>query len=143
MDEMTDSRSKIFVSYTSRDSLVTLQLLSQLADTLSPLGTVFIDCLHNTSENPQRKVMEELKSSSAMVVVVSPALMESPWVRLEIECAASKKIPILGYCYPSELGQNTHQIKVDKELYENVPEYKAATFTLRLKCRAARSRLHQ
>lgn len=88
------SGPKIFVSYTVRDGLVTIAELSLLYKKLRQLGTIYIDLLHNDSEDKQRRVKRELLSSDIVLLLVTPAVSSSPWVAWELKIARQKSIPV-------------------------------------------------
>jgi hypothetical protein len=48
---------KIFVSYTTRDRNITIEFLLKLYNELSEFETVYIDLIHNDSENKQKGVL--------------------------------------------------------------------------------------
>jgi hypothetical protein len=85
---------KIFVSYTLRDGLLDATLLAALDARLSSFGTPYIDILHNVSRDPQRQVLIELQSSSALCVCLTPGFLSSNWVQLELAIARHRAIPV-------------------------------------------------
>lgn len=84
----------IFVSYTSRDSEITEELLRKISVKLSKYGWVFIDLLHNNSLTPQAKVFEALEKSDLLIVLDTKSVRDSKWVILELEKANECQIPI-------------------------------------------------
>ena len=62
---------------------------------LSPYYDLFIDLIHNDSENKQDRVMLELKSSQYVIVIRTPLIEQSLWVKTEINEANKKNIPVL------------------------------------------------
>lgn len=92
-------QSKIFVSYTTRDGIVSPDLLESVAETLSPYGMVFVDYLHNKSLNSQQRVIHELFLSTGLVLILSPGALASPWVKLEIYLASLLRVPLIGICH--------------------------------------------
>lgn len=92
--------AKLFVSYTRRDPVVCPSLLAQVVDALAPMGEAFVDCLHNDSADPQQRVLDELAMSSGLVLVQTPSLLHSEWVRLELAKAHRWGIPIVALCVP-------------------------------------------
>ena len=85
---------KYFVSYTTRDKEVTIDLLKSFAKRLRYYGEVFVDLIDNNSLNKQDRVISELDSSDLMVLIESKNIYNSEWVVLEIERAKAKNIPI-------------------------------------------------
>lgn len=88
------SGPKIFVSYTVRDGLVTTFELNLLYRKLRRLGHIYIDLLHNDSEDKQDRVKSELLSSDIVLLLVTPAIGCSPWVAWELAFASEHGIPI-------------------------------------------------
>lgn len=103
----TTPQFKIFLSYTKRDIFVSTRFLAEVARVLSPLGEIFVDCIHNDSKNPQDRVINELSHSSAVILLATPQIMESPWVRLELSYACRHNIPIFT-CF---LGRDLSPVK--------------------------------
>lgn len=87
---------KIFVSYTTRDRIVSPDLLESVAEALSTYGMVFVDCLHNKSLNSQQRVIHELCVSTGLVLILSPGVLTSPWVKLELHVASLLRVPLIG-----------------------------------------------
>lgn len=98
--QSTNGSGHIFVSYTMRDHVVRSEMLADLSAMLAPLGSVFVHCLHNDSHNSQERVIQELCSASGLVLVHTPSIMESPWVRLELRLAWMLGIPVIGIYRP-------------------------------------------
>jgi hypothetical protein len=91
----SESNNKIFVSYTTRDSHVTKNLLKGIERLFASYGCVFIDCLHNNAINKQYEVIKQLVTSDVFVLLDSPMLKTSPWVILELYLAYSMRKPII------------------------------------------------
>ncbi len=85
---------KYFISYTTRDNEVTIDLLQAFSNKLSRHGEVFIDIINNSSIDRQARVISELENSDLMILIESKSIYESEWVALEIDKAKSKQIPI-------------------------------------------------
>lgn len=80
-------KSKIFFSYTIRDGLINRPLLFQFKFKLEKLGIIntYIDLIDNeNSQEPQFKVVEELKNSSLVCLIDTPKVLTSPWVTKEM-----------------------------------------------------------
>ncbi len=82
---------RIFVSYTIRDNYFNKKRLSELCLLLNPYGKVYIDLLHNDSKNRQRRVEDELKLSSVVVFLITPAVSKSLWFMKERKLASQYK----------------------------------------------------
>ena len=80
---------KIFVSYTTRDGVITRDFLSSLAGKLSDLGDVYIDILHNDSKDKQERVKNELQEADIFLLLSTSSIKKSPWVAWEINKANS------------------------------------------------------
>ncbi len=100
--------SRIFVSYTMRDGLLSHRILEAIEEGLSPYGRVFIDALHNIAAKRQECVIEELLGASAVVLVSTPGAACSPWVQLELALATAGRIPIFGQVVPGAFGWRAH-----------------------------------
>lgn len=85
---------KYFISYTRRDKEVTRELLEKLSAKLREFGEVFVDILDNNSTDKQERVISELSSSDTLILLESKSIYNSDWVRIELEIANEKKIPI-------------------------------------------------
>ncbi|MDP2500741.1 hypothetical protein BCT47_00275 [Vibrio splendidus] len=85
---------KIFVSYTTRDAIVTATSLFPVAETLERIGKPYVDVIHNDSADKQSRVERELMSSSLVFLLESSSIQESPWVKWELDNARRLGIPI-------------------------------------------------
>lgn len=85
---------KIFVSYTTRDSVITIQNLQQLEVALSNIGQPYIDLIHNDSKDKQKRVEQELAKSQVVLLLKTSSILLSPWVQREINLAQNFGIPI-------------------------------------------------
>lgn len=86
---------KYFISYTIRDGLINKNKLKKVEKIYSQKGLVYIDLLHNNSKYPQIRVFKELFSSNAIVIINSPKIMDSPWVKLEILLAKIRRMKFI------------------------------------------------
>jgi len=90
---------KIFVSYTTRDRNITKEFLLKLYNELSEFETVYIDLIHNDSENKQKRVFDELESADQVVLIETESVYDSDWVKIELESAKSLKKDIIKIPY--------------------------------------------
>ncbi|ARV05297.1 hypothetical protein BTO04_00685 [Polaribacter sp. SA4-10] len=90
---------KIFVSYTTRDRNITRELLLKLYNELSEFETVYIDLIHNDSENKQKRVFDELESADQVVLIETESVYDSGWVKIELESAKILKKDIIKIPY--------------------------------------------
>lgn len=73
---------KVFVSYTSKDPVVTKDKLAQVEKKISLFANVFIDLLHN-ERGKQRRVDRELRRCDVVLQLESPQY-KSEWVQKEL-----------------------------------------------------------
>ena len=85
----------VFCSYTLRDGLVTIEKLRKLKELISKSADCYIDILDNDSIDKQERVVEELNKAQLVLVLMSPDLKKSVWVKEEYRIANEKKIPIV------------------------------------------------
>ncbi|MDD2776945.1 MAG: hypothetical protein PHU06_13395 [Gallionella sp.] len=86
----------VFVSYTRRDGLVTVDLLTVVHARLSKVCTPFIHALEESNlKHQQLAVIRAIFRSHLIVLIVSPAIKQSPWVRLELFLAKLLLRPII------------------------------------------------
>lgn len=90
---------KIFVSYTTRDRNITKEFLLKLYNELSEFETVYIDLIHNDSENKQKRVFDELESADQVVLIETESVYNSDWVQIELESAKRLKKDIIKISY--------------------------------------------
>ena len=90
---------KIFVSYTTRDRNITKDFLLKLFNELSEFETVYIDLIHNDSENKQKRVFDELESADQIVLIETKNVYNSNWVKIELESAKRLKKDIIKIPY--------------------------------------------
>jgi len=85
---------KYFVSYTTRDKEVTVDLLKSLSRLLERDGDVFIDIINNDSLDKQKRVITELDDCDILVLLETENVYSSTWVSYELERAFKNNIPI-------------------------------------------------
>lgn len=93
-DPCFNKNNKIFVSYTTRDSIINKESLASLLHIISTLGKPFIDLIHNNSPMKQARVKSELQNSSLLLLLETASVEKSQWVQWEIEMAKSCGIPV-------------------------------------------------
>jgi hypothetical protein len=79
----------IFISYTTRDNIVTRDFLIYLESEISDLGYIYIDLIHNHSKNKQARVERELQQADIFLLLHTDSITKSPWARWEIDTAES------------------------------------------------------
>ncbi len=82
---------RIFVSYTTRDKYINLTRLRDVFSVMSQFGLVYIDLLHNDSQDRQRRVENELALSSTVVFLKTPAVSKSVWFMKETKLAVQQQ----------------------------------------------------
>lgn len=85
---------KVFISYTFRDSEVSLEKLQSLKRQMPLSSDSFVDAIDNDSEEKQARVDQELLECDSLLQVKSPSVLDSPWAFYEISKAWSRKIPV-------------------------------------------------
>lgn len=85
---------KVFISYTFRDSEVSLEKLQSLKRQMPLSSDSFVDAIDNDSEEKQARVDQELQECDSLLQVKSPSVLDSPWAFYEISKAWSRKIPV-------------------------------------------------
>ena len=85
----------IFVSYTLKDGVLTIEKLKRIKKIISIYTTCYIDILDNDGENKQEYLINKLEKSRLMIVLRTPKINESEWVNKEYEIAKKNNIPIV------------------------------------------------
>ena len=85
----------VFCSYTLRDGLVTIEKLRKLKELISQSASCYVDILDNDSIDKQERVVEELSKAQLVLVLMSPDLKKSAWVKEEYRIANENNIPIV------------------------------------------------
>ncbi|ATZ65160.1 toll/interleukin-1 receptor domain-containing protein [Acinetobacter bereziniae] len=91
----------IFISYTTRDVYVTKAFLKKIETFFSNYGKVYIDILHNQSEDKQHYVEEQLKNSDILFILETKSINQSDWVKRELLLARQLNIPIISLKFHS------------------------------------------
>jgi hypothetical protein len=86
---------KVFVSYTTRDPFISKDYLETIDKVISEYANSFIDLLHNTANEKQEFVKQELLSSDVVLLISSISTPLSPWVTWELKQAQNEGIPII------------------------------------------------
>lgn len=85
---------KIFVSYTTRDREIDLDVLKSLSCKLKEIGEVFIDALDNDSIDKQERVLFELHSCDMLLLLKTSQTYVSEWVCYELNNAKLNNVPV-------------------------------------------------
>ncbi|WP_241317734.1 TIR domain-containing protein [Chryseobacterium arthrosphaerae] len=87
------SKLKIFISYTTIDKEINIDLLLEIEKKLQKFGDIYIDLLHNDNNlEPQKNVINKLTESQLLIVINSKNIKNSEWVKIELEIAKEKNI---------------------------------------------------
>jgi hypothetical protein len=98
----------LFVSYTRRDGAVSYPMLSDLNDYLSNLCTPFIHAVEQQNlKNQQIGVVKALLKSHAILLIESPEVNNSKWVRFELMLSRLLLLPIIKLS-PEDLNKIEH-----------------------------------
>lgn len=104
----------VFVSYTLKDGVLTIDKLRKVKSIISIYTTCYIDILDNDSEDKQKRVISELKKSQLLIALLSPDIYKSEWVHKEYEIAKKNDIPIIEI---DANDINTIEDKLSKTIY--------------------------
>ncbi|MEN9865648.1 MAG: hypothetical protein RL748_1238 [Pseudomonadota bacterium] len=86
----------VFVSYTRRDGVVTLDMLKRLHSHLLGVCTPFVHAIEQpTIKHQQLSVFLALFRAHIVILIISPGIYLSPWVRLELFVARLLLRPII------------------------------------------------
>ncbi|MFS4429307.1 TIR domain-containing protein [Chryseobacterium sp. S90] len=87
------SKRKIFISYTTIDKEINIDLLLEIEKKIQKFGDIYIDLLHNDNNlEPQKNVINKLTESQLLIVINSENIKNSKWVKIEVEIAKEKNI---------------------------------------------------
>lgn len=90
------SATRVFVSYTHRDGFISDSFLECVESWLSDVCQPYIHRAKKTTDRlEQFRVVKALLRSHVVLVLDSPSIHKSPWVRLELALARLKMIPII------------------------------------------------
>ena len=102
----------IFVSYTTKDSEVTLHRLNEISIKLRQIGYVYIDIIHNNSQDKQKRVFEELDNSDVIILIISNNVYNSTWVIKETERAYKQFTPIVPFTINEIINSKTETLYI-------------------------------
>ena len=109
-------KTRIFVSYTSKDPYITEERLKQVESKLAPFASVFIDRIHNKCGR-QCRVNFELFRCDIMIQLVSTGYM-SKWSQKELLTARKKGKPVLKISMDELLNKDEEQVFLLLEDFE-------------------------
>ncbi|ELX4209625.1 TIR domain-containing protein [Vibrio vulnificus] len=85
----------IFISYTLRDEVITVDHLKFISEVVSNYGKPFVDIIDNDAKDKQKFVIEQLDNSDLVVLLNTDSVSKSKWVRLEIDRANKNNTPVI------------------------------------------------
>ncbi len=90
------SASRVFVSYTHRDGFISDSFLECVESWLSDVCQPYIHRVKEPTDRfEQFRVVRALLRSHVVLVLDSPNIHKSPWVRLELVLARLKLMPVI------------------------------------------------
>lgn len=84
----------IFFSYTVRDGFVDRTALLRVRSQLEQFSSPYIDLLEHSSGGNQTAVWDALARAESLFLCVTPNILASPWVKLELSFAIKRGIAI-------------------------------------------------
>lgn len=87
----------IFVSYTTRDNEVTINSLINFSNKINSFGKIFIDLIDNNSNDKQGRIIEELNKTELLILIKSKSILNSEWVKFELDSAEKLNIPVIEF----------------------------------------------
>ncbi|PMD91636.1 hypothetical protein BWI97_21210 [Siphonobacter sp. BAB-5405] len=105
----------IFLSYTTHENEVTIELLQDLKEQISFFGKVFIDLIDNDSFDKQERVVKELHQADLVVLINTPNALKSNWVKFELQTATILEIPVL-YLNIFEIYPTIADIRIENDV---------------------------
>lgn len=86
---------RLFVSYTLKDGYLDTSLLLKVKELYKNCDSCYIDIIDNDSVDKQRRVEQELISADTLLLIETPMVMQSKWVRYELDVAKIRNIVII------------------------------------------------
>ncbi|MCF5863005.1 TIR domain-containing protein [Aeromonas veronii] len=133
----------IFISYTLRDEVITVDHLKSISEVVSDYGKPFVDIIDNDAKDKQKFVIEQLDNSDLVVLLNTDSVSKSKWVMLEIDRANKNNTPVISI--PLNGNQSISLNYINKYLRAELKKANKAfksdsqrlPFALRSKCRQA------
>lgn len=86
---------RLFVSYTLKDGYLDTSILLKVKELYKDYDSCYIDIIDNDSIDKQGRVEQELHSADALLLIETPMVMQSKWVRYELNIAKNRNIIII------------------------------------------------
>lgn len=119
--------TKIFISYTLKDGILTIDFFKNLKSVVKGLCSSYIDILDNDSINKQARVEDELLKSDLLILIKTHKVNKSDWVKKEILIAQENNIPIIEYEYSDLIEKKFQPITMYIKHLADCANFKAVT----------------
>ena len=86
---------RLFVSYTLKDGCLDTSVLLKVKELYRNFDSCYIDIIDNDSVDKQVRVEQELQSADVLLLIETPMVLQSQWVRYELEVAKKRNIVII------------------------------------------------
>jgi hypothetical protein len=103
--------NKVFLSYTTLDKDITIDLLKTIKNKIENICSIFIHLLANDSRISQEDVIKELHCSDLMILLETDRIEESRWVQIELAYAERDNIPLLRIKPSNLLSLDSYEIE--------------------------------
>ena len=101
----------VFISYTLRDEIVTIEYLKLVSKVVAEFGNPFVDIVDNNADDKQGFVIEQLDKSDLVVLIATKSTYMSQWVITEIERAEKNNTPIIHIPLSVNHGESLEYLK--------------------------------
>ncbi|MCD9498409.1 TIR domain-containing protein [Photobacterium carnosum] len=85
----------IFISYTLRDEIVTVDYLKSVSKIVSNYGKPFVDIIDNKAKDKQKFVIDQLDKADLVLLLSTNSVSLSKWVKVEIDRANQNNTPVI------------------------------------------------
>ncbi len=94
---MRSKKTRAFVSYTTRDGCISRFQLERLRENLSEVCDPYIHALDcaDGEKSGQLSIFKKLLTAHLLIIVETPGVYESPWVKLELLLCKLKITPVI------------------------------------------------
>lgn len=86
---------RLFVSYTLKDGYLNTSVLLKVKELYQNCDSCYIDIIDNDSVDKQGRVEQELLSADTLLLIETPMVMQSKWVRYELDVAKREILLLL------------------------------------------------
>ena len=92
---LKSNNMRLFVSYTLRDGYLDTSILLKVKELYQNCDSCYIDIIDNDSVDKQGRVEQELLSADTLLLIETPMVMQSKWVRYELDLAKKRNVVII------------------------------------------------